>query len=125
MRCDRVLVLIAFVLAGCTTSAEVAESFREAAENAPLPPHLATTVPPPMHDHGAAAPTSMAPPPLYGDLGAYHHPVSCSPQAQQYFDQGLRFVYGFNHDEAIRAFNEAARLDPNCAMASWGVALAL
>jgi len=65
------------------------------------------------------------PPPLFTDLGTYHHPVTCSPPAQQYFDQGLRLVYGFNHDEAVRAFNEAARLDPSCAMAMWGVALAL
>jgi hypothetical protein len=42
--------------------------------------------------------------------------------AQKYFDQGLRLIYGFNHDEAERAFREAIRLDPNCAMAWWGVA---
>ncbi|MDH5626345.1 MAG: tetratricopeptide repeat protein, partial [Nitrospira sp.] len=46
-------------------------------------------------------------------------------QAQQYFDQGLRFVYAFNHEEAVQAFEEAARLDPSAAMAYWGVALAL
>ena len=40
-----------------------------------------------------------------------------SPDAQRYFDQGLRLIYAFNHDEAIRAFQEAARLDPDCAMA--------
>src|SRR6187399_2756789 len=45
--------------------------------------------------------------------------------AQKYFDQGLRLIYGFNHDEAERAFREAARLDPKCAMAWWGVAYAL
>jgi tetratricopeptide (TPR) repeat protein len=59
-------------------------------------------------------------------LGTHHFPVTTrSPQAQAYVDQGLRLVYGFNHDEAIRAFREAARLDPGCAMAYWGVALAL
>ncbi len=64
--------------------------------------------------------------PLFDNLGTHHHPVTTrSPQAQQYFDQGLRFVYGFNHDEAIRAFKEAARLDPKCAMAYWGIAFAL
>jgi len=46
------------------------------------------------------------------------------PEAQQYFDQGLRLVWAFNHDEATRAFTEAARLDPDCAMAWWGIALA-
>src|SRR5262249_15194431 len=40
-----------------------------------------------------------------------------------YFDQGLTFAFAFNHDEAIRSFTEAARLDPNCAMDWWGVAL--
>jgi tetratricopeptide (TPR) repeat protein len=44
--------------------------------------------------------------------------------AQRYFDQGLRLVFGFNHGEAIRAFNESARLDPNCAMCYWGIAYA-
>src|SRR5215510_8468278 len=63
--------------------------------------------------------------PLFEDLGAYHRTVTANEQAQKYFDQGLRFIYGFNHDEAERAFREAARLDPNCAMAWWGVAYAL
>ena len=64
--------------------------------------------------------------PLFDNLGSYHHPITTSsPLARRYFDQGLRLVYAFNHDEAIRAFREAARLDPDCAMAQWGVALAL
>jgi len=64
--------------------------------------------------------------PLLKDLGDHHHKVTtASSQAQQFFDQGLRLVFGFNHAEAIRAFREAARLDPNCAMAYWGHALAL
>ncbi|MDQ3082662.1 MAG: tetratricopeptide repeat protein, partial [Gemmatimonadota bacterium] len=46
------------------------------------------------------------------------------PQAQQYFDQGLRLTYGFNHAEAIRSFIRAAELDPSCAMCWWGVAYA-
>jgi tetratricopeptide (TPR) repeat protein len=45
--------------------------------------------------------------------------------AQRYFDQGLRLTYAFNHAEAIRAFDEAARIDPECAMCYWGKALAL
>jgi tetratricopeptide (TPR) repeat protein len=73
----------------------------------------------------AARATAADPPPLLAGLGTRHFPVSCSSRAQAYVDQGVAFVYGFNHDEAIRAFEEAARLDPRCAMAYWGKALAL
>ena len=63
---------------------------------------------------------------LFTDLGVLHHPITTtSEQAQHYFDQGLRLVYAFNHEEAIRSFEEAARLDPTAAMAYWGIALAL
>jgi tetratricopeptide (TPR) repeat protein len=59
-------------------------------------------------------------------MGSHHHPVSTTnPAAQQFFDQGLSFVYAFNHDEAIRSFKKAAELDPQMAMAYWGIALAL
>ena len=59
-------------------------------------------------------------------LGDLHHPVSThNPQAQQFFDQGLRFIYAFNHDEAARSFQHAADLDPKLAMAYWGVAEAV
>jgi len=76
------------------------------------------------HPHGTHVSPPDAPPLLDG-LGAHHHAVTTtSPLAQRYFDQGLRLVYAFNHDEATRAFREAARLDPGCAMAWWGVALA-
>jgi tetratricopeptide (TPR) repeat protein len=73
-----------------------------------------------------AEPTpTPAPVPLFDDLGDHHHPVTTSvPAAQRYFDQGLRLYYGFNLPEATRAFEEAARLDPGCAMAWWGIALA-
>ena len=74
------------------------------------------------HDAGAPAPSS---PPLFTDLGTWSHKVTTSsPEAQKYFDQGLRLYYGFNAEEATRAFREAARLDPGCAMAWWGVAMA-
>src|SRR5687767_10157492 len=46
-------------------------------------------------------------------MSSHHHPVStANPEAQKFFDQGLRFVYAFNHDEAIRSFKRAADLDP-------------
>jgi tetratricopeptide (TPR) repeat protein len=61
----------------------------------------------------------------YDGFGMYHRGVSTSSaEAQQWFDQGMQLLYGFNHDEAIRSFHEAARLDPSCAMAWWGVAYA-
>jgi tetratricopeptide (TPR) repeat protein len=70
-----------------------------------------------------AAPQDPEPVPLYPNLGSYHHAISTKvPQAQAYFDQGVRLAYAFNHAEAIRAFTEAARLDPKCAICWWGVA---
>ena len=63
--------------------------------------------------------------PLLDTLGSHVHPVTTdSPEAQRYFDQGLRLLFGFNHGGAIRSFQEAARRDPECAMAHWGIALA-
>jgi tetratricopeptide (TPR) repeat protein len=63
--------------------------------------------------------------PLYDNLGDHHYEVTTAvPAAQRYFDQGLRLYYAFNHAEAIRAFREAQRRDPNCAMCFWGEALA-
>jgi len=82
----------------------------------------------------AEEPTSVASPSaqqpayeqLYEGLGDVHHPVTTkSPLAQKYFDQGLAFNYGFNHDEAYQSFSTAAQLDPKMAMADWGVALVL
>jgi tetratricopeptide (TPR) repeat protein len=68
----------------------------------------------------------QGPPQLMPGLGDVHHPVSTkNKQAQQFFDQGMKFVYGFNHDEARRSFQRAAELDPKLAMAHWGVALTL
>jgi len=58
-------------------------------------------------------------------MGEHTHPVTAaSDRVQLFFDQGLNLTFGFNHAEAIRAFQETARLDPNCAMAYWGMALA-
>lgn len=63
--------------------------------------------------------------PFFDGLGSQSRPVTTSStKARQYFIQGLRFYYGFNHGAAIRSFEEAARLDPKCAMAHWGIALA-
>ena len=74
----------------------------------------------------AAALSAAALAPELSGLGTLHVPVSTAvPQAQRFFDQGMRLLYAFNHAEAIRAFREAARLDPRLAMAYWGQALAL
>ncbi|MHC0062168.1 tetratricopeptide repeat protein [Nostoc sp. UIC 10890] len=63
---------------------------------------------------------------LISGLGTIHHPVStANPQAQEFFDQGLNLIYAFNHDEAMRSFQHAAKLDPHLAIAYWGIALAL
>jgi len=73
-----------------------------------------------------AATKNEPPPRLMPGLGDVHHPVSTkNREAQQFFDQGLKLVYGFNHDEARRSFQRAAGLDPKLAMAWWGVALTL
>ena len=66
--------------------------------------------------------------PIFDGLGSLHHPVTTktnSTLAQRFFDQGLTFVYAFNHDEAAGSFEQAAHLDPNMAMAYWGIALSL
>jgi tetratricopeptide (TPR) repeat protein len=83
---------------------------------------------------GAAISVSAAPaktnpassPKLLPGLGEVHHPVATkNSQAQQFFDQGLKLVFGFNHDEARKSFQRAAELDPKLAMAWWGVSLTL
>jgi tetratricopeptide (TPR) repeat protein len=61
---------------------------------------------------------------LFGGLGDFHRAVNThSPEAQAYFDQGMRLLWALNHDEATRSFAKAAQLDPQCAMCWWGVAL--
>jgi tetratricopeptide (TPR) repeat protein len=75
------------------------------------------------HDHNAASQSTVT---IMEGLGNLHHPVSTDNQeAQQFFDQGLRLIYAFNHDEAARSFQHAAELDPKLAMAYWGIAEAV
>lgn len=72
------------------------------------------------------ATAAAAPPPLFDNFGDLHRDIGSKvPAAQRYFDQGLRLAYGFNHEAAGRAFAEAARLDPDCAICLWGQALVL
>jgi len=81
------------------------------------------------HHHPPGMPTAesaSAPTPLYENLGSLHHTVTTgSDKAQQYFDQGLRLTYAFNHDEAIKSFKQALVYDSTCAMCYWGIAYAL
>ena len=59
-------------------------------------------------------------------VGRQHHPIHTnSREAQEYFDQGITLVYGFNHEEAARAFERAGQLDPASPMPLWGIALAV
>lgn len=86
----------------------------------------------PVHKHYEQPDTFAAPAasgavaPRLQNVGTHKFAVvTCSAQAQPFMHQGLNLTYGFNHAEAGRAFAEAARLDPDCAMALWGQALVL
>ena len=69
---------------------------------------------------------TMKPVTMMAGLGDLHHPVSTkNARAQEFFDQGMRLIYAFNHDEAARSFQKAAELDPKLAMAYWGIAEAV
>lgn len=98
MRLRPVAVLALVVLAGCA----------------------ATRPPEPLRTSEAVGPV-----PIYEGLGTNSRRITTSsPEAQRYFDQGLSFLYAFNHDEAIRSFRKAAEHDPYASMAWWGVAYA-
>jgi len=72
------------------------------------------------HGHHAHTHHADTRPTLLPGLGDWRHSISTRvPRAQQFFDQGLRLAYAFNHDEAARSFAEAARLDPTCGMCWW------
>lgn len=75
----------------------------------------------------AAIRAETAPPaePHFDGLGKpWRKITTTSAEAQRYFDQGLAFLYAFDHEEAIRSFQAAAQADPDCAMAWWGIACA-
>lgn len=73
--------------------------------------------------HGMQNPKQSSATTFMSGLGDLHHPVTTvNPYAQKFFDQGLRLIYAFNHDEATRSFQHAAELDPKMAMAYWGIA---
>ena len=93
---------------------------------APVPEVAAPASASPSSAESAQSPTGGRQAPLLEGLGDHHHPVEARSQlTQTYFDQGLILAYGFNHAEAARSFREATRLDPECAMCWWGLALVL
>ena len=76
------------------------------------------------HSHASANPP--APATLEAGLGDINHPVTTNnADAQKFFNQGLAYIYAFNHEEAVKSFKQAVQLDPNLAMAYWGIALAM
>ena len=78
------------------------------------------------HRERAAAAKAKPAALLMAGYGNWRHPVSTkNAEAQAFFDQGLRQIYAFNHDEAARSFERAGELDPKLAMAFWGVAEAV
>src|SRR5579864_8052362 len=108
------IVLAAAVLSVCCGSGSSTES--PAKKSAPVSGHAA--------DHSGPPPTVAEwarGARLFDRLGTFHRAITTSsPSAQRYFDQGMRLLWAFNHDESTRSFAEAAVLDPACAMCYWG-----
>ncbi len=126
-------LLIALLLAGCATGH--APTPTPAGEpSAPERPSSTLAAPQPATPRAAAEPepapraapqTAAAPVLALDGLGSHSRPVShASPEAQRWFDQGLNLVFGFNHDESLKAFARAAADSPDCAMCFWGIAYA-
>jgi len=118
---NRTLILAATILAATSTSALPTPSPPPQFPAIPLChiPDPAGTVPESLAGWAQGAQ-------LFAGLGTRTRPVTTrSAEAQAYFDQGLRWLWAFNHDEATRSFARAAILDPSCAMCFWGVALTI
>lgn len=104
------VLLIGMTAPGCTR------------ETAPVPANTSADASA-GHGHAATPPARTT---LLGNLGNYHRAITTStPEAQQFFDEGLTLLYGFNHEEAYRSFERAAALDPKAPMPHWGMSLAL
>jgi tetratricopeptide (TPR) repeat protein len=106
--------IISIALSGCDGRTDEEPSHDHTGDD-----HAHTQVPRREVPEGAGAP-------LFNDLGDHNRKVTTSSDlAQRYFDQGLVLGYGFNHAEAHRAYKEASRQDPGCAMCAWGEAYVL
>ncbi|MCR6633034.1 MAG: tetratricopeptide repeat protein [Magnetospirillum sp.] len=115
----RILVPVLLGLSLAGASAEARKDELGPYGQLPAGPHCRVGTP-------SATPATAGPPPLFQGLGLRSFAITtASPQAQAYFDQGLRWAYAFNHAEARRAFVEAQRLDPGCALCAWGEAIVL
>jgi len=115
-------MVLAGLLTACGESAQppAAEATDAVPQTDPAPVAVAGRQLDPGYDDAA---DGIAP--LLEGIGPVDFPLSSSvPAARAYFNQALTFAYGFNHAEAARSFREAARLDPDCGICWWGVALA-
>lgn len=113
------LLGLALLVAGLAATAA------EAAAHGPKTDPAAEAVLAEEHEHSNETVESEVSP-LLGNLGDYHHPITTNSElAQRYFNQGLMLAYGFNHALAIQSFEDALKLDPECAMCYWGIAYAL
>ncbi len=112
------LALLVVFLAACSPARPRQAPAAETPAAAPAAPQAGHAGHP-----GAAPPARTA---LLTNLGAYHRAITTAvPEAQQFFDEGLTLLYGFNHEEAFRSFERAAALDPKSPMPHWGMSLAL
>ena len=109
--------LLAALVAACSHSGPPPGATAPATAQPPAAQHAMSHVPATIAEwaHGAQ---------LFAGLGAFHRDIgSASAEAGKYFDQGMRLMWAFNHDESTRSFAQAAALDPACAICYWGVAL--
>jgi tetratricopeptide (TPR) repeat protein len=114
---------VAMLMASLVVTLPLAAEERQSQRNEVSPFGHGMHAPPPP---AVASSYEETAPPLFSDLGGHSWKISTAdPVTQAFFDQGIRLSYAFNHAEARRAFREAQRLDPSCAMCFWGEALVL
>ena len=115
------VLALMFALGGCSESQQVEspkpKEISASTEQPAVPTQAMPNIPMTLGDWARGAQ-------LFDNMGNFHRKVTTnSDDAQRYFDQGMRFLWAFNHDESTRSFAKAAELDSQCAMCYWGVAL--